>query len=1126
MLQIDSVTRAEYDAVTSAEGRAAVVVAALTGTVTATVYDGALGVRGSGAMASPWATAANDRIVVGELESFLVTNGGVPDANWTIAFEAGGRWLKGSFGLADSGADFRWSLPTFATGQAGLMGTVEVTTHGLASVTADHAVSWAVLRSVAQLFSSSWTVNTSTAPLAFSGVPDPIPLYQSASFNLLPYVSGGSPPYTFSSGTLPFGVALSSGGTLTANDQAGLGLSGNITFTVNDTSLGVVAADRVVSWDVRAVGAVQQNFSASWTISAVAPPSTGLSVDFTITSTAGGTDLPFAFGHVFKQGDVPAGRFVNSTLTDWQCTPTRTWPDGSLRHAIIAGRATCTAGVAKIISLSDSASDRTGTALTTSNLVAAVSSVSIAATGAQDYTFDTASQRVGALLSTTSSMDEVDASTNVTVTNGAVISNRTYTLSSGAKWLVQADVSGGTVGGKQTVTHTLRYRRVRTITGITKGTTTRVTYSGTAVPWTAGQSATLANISGMTQLNGMTVTVLAASSGVTPGWVDLDVDSTTFGTYTVGGTIRRETLDAVSDTTTAFVRTGGGLEWDGVSNTYKASNSLGSITATLTGSDFANPLRTVCAGPVMSNWIYRKALPGQLSAWFDVRLYKGGAVEVFPWVEACEMADAARAHRATFDFKINGSSKYSASLQIAYRSRIPLLDNSATSFKHWSYWAGTDPQIEPKHDGAYMRNSRMVPNYGWFSPSETTLNNSHRSYTPNTIDTIPIQMGTTGGSAGIIESQQARYVTCGDPRAWQRMLSFGLSGGSWSIHLRDGATKDPFAFADYPSTSLQDGSQATGVGPMNGGAAVTHEPSYGYLPWLVTGRWWFLDESLFWADYNYMKAALYQRTGTQYGSTMSYAASGDAGIIDSRNGTYTPRGAAWSINKLVQTLAILPTNHHCYASMVESWRQNISYYHDVYVTHTFNDDAIDWMWGVAGDYGNPYGNATYWIGSGWMHGMLQQVWGFARDLDVAGDKLTELEAFIRYHLQTSVGLAGTDGWDYRRFTVYGWVMGSNSPRAFYSSWAEMLTAQETRYSLAPIDPSDTNLRQHSSNAILTTASSSWPYFGQQLAGLAYAVDNGVPSALQGWANVSGAANFATVANGFNSDPRYGIVPRI
>ena len=37
-----------------------------------------------------------------------------------------------------------------------------------------------------------------------------------------------------------------------------------------------------------------------------------------LTSAVGGTNLPFAFGHAFKAGDVPAGQYVNSDLADWQ----------------------------------------------------------------------------------------------------------------------------------------------------------------------------------------------------------------------------------------------------------------------------------------------------------------------------------------------------------------------------------------------------------------------------------------------------------------------------------------------------------------------------------------------------------------------------------------------------------------------------------------------------------------------------------------------------------------------------------------------------------------------------------------------------------------------------------------
>lgn len=77
-----------------------------------------------------------------------------------------------------------------------------------------------------------------TTPLAVSGVPSPIPLLRSGTYNLAQHVAGGVAPYTFDvdSGTLPSGVSLASNGLLSATAGATVGLSASIVFGVNDSA--------------------------------------------------------------------------------------------------------------------------------------------------------------------------------------------------------------------------------------------------------------------------------------------------------------------------------------------------------------------------------------------------------------------------------------------------------------------------------------------------------------------------------------------------------------------------------------------------------------------------------------------------------------------------------------------------------------------------------------------------------------------------------------------------------------------------------------------------------------------------------------------------------------------------
>lgn len=110
-----------------------------------------------------------------------------------------------------------------------------------------------------------------------------------------------------------------------------------------------------------------------------APPigAGALNVALKLTSTLGGTNLPFAVGHVFKQGDVPSGAsIVASGTSGFQASIRTTWPDGSARFALLAGRADFTASVQKTLTLT-AGSAAGGTNLTTSDLQATSATASI-----------------------------------------------------------------------------------------------------------------------------------------------------------------------------------------------------------------------------------------------------------------------------------------------------------------------------------------------------------------------------------------------------------------------------------------------------------------------------------------------------------------------------------------------------------------------------------------------------------------------------------------------------------------------------------------------------------------------------------------------------------------------------
>ena len=786
---------------------------------------------------------------------------------------------------------------------------------GYTLVSADIGALITCVESATNLVATNTATSNAIGPvidgsLNVTSIPSPIRIPQGGSFNFDDYITGGTPPYTVSldSGSLPSGVTKT-GNILSATGSA----------TITTTS--------ALSWSV-----------VDSEVSATLPT-------FGVLSTVGGTNLPFTYGHVFKEGDVPSGQYVNSDLTDWQCVPTTYWPDGSVRHAIISGRATCTSNVLKSIALSVSSSDRSGTTLTETNLASALPTVTLQA---------------------------------------------------------------------------------------------------------GGDSFTL--------------------------------------------------------------------------------NSLVGTSA---------KHRTVCTGPVMSNWIYRRAISGSnhLVAWFDVRLYVGGNVEIFPWVENAYLTVASPVNDVrTWTLTIGGVQKFSQSIDVKHHSR-PVLVSGAPM----PYWTGTDPQIVPKHDVAYLRATKMVPNYGWTSPSASKLNGLQQTYTPNTLAGINSAMGAAGSSAAILNNADALYAASGDSRAWKASVVFAMSGGSWSIHHRAEATStqgsagypnEPFMFSQYPNASIQIQNSPTipeGSGGTNGTPVISHQPNYGYLQWLCSARWWFLEETLFWGGWNYLYNTVDNRKGA--------GASGANGVIKTSAGANTDRGGAWGLRTLAQGFVSVPSTHPCYSSLKTSWEANTSWYKALTIDGTVEGGSDVNSLGIMGFYGSfsssvySAGNSsTEMYGAGWMQGMFQHVLGFTWDLSLPQDSASQTRhQAIRDLGYTAVVARTGDGsgnsWRYRNFIVYGLNWGTIGG-SYYSSWDGAYAKYKAGFGITNDGDGGTSLFSHSSQTVLAPGSSSKPYFGQALTALAYAVDHGKTGASAGWARVSGASNFDSyTAAEFNDEPEHGVIPR-
>jgi hypothetical protein len=292
-----------------------------------------------------------------------------------------------------------------------------------------------------------------------------------------------------------------------------------------------------------------------------------------------------------------------------------------------------------------------------------------------------------------------------------------------------------------------------------------------------------------------------------------------------------------------------------------ASISAGAFgSASWSSTDWATPFMTWVSGPVMSSWIYRKPIGNDphLVAWLEVRLYRSGAVEILPWIENGYLNVAnPTSKNATYTFTLGGKQRFSAAIDLPNHTRTVLV--SGTTLSHW---LGAAYQVTPNHDKAYLQGTGVVPTYAATLPANAPI----WSYLVSSFQ--PLQQGnysTVMGNAGyqpaigLLPEWDVAYLVSDDARAYSAVIMNAYSAGRYGIHYRDENTQRPLRFSSYPNlvaTGTGTGLPGTGSSTRNtytpaasGTSPQTwdlpHHPSVGYTSYLLTGRFYFMEEVQF-----------------------------------------------------------------------------------------------------------------------------------------------------------------------------------------------------------------------------------------------------------------------------------------
>jgi hypothetical protein len=360
------------------------------------------------------------------------------------------------------------------------------------------------------------------------------------------------------------------------------------------------------------------------------------------------------------------------------------------------------------------------------------------------------------------------------------------------------------------------------------------------------------------------------------------------------------------------------------------------------------------SGPIVNEWIVtgplRKVSDStahpHLEARFAIRSFAGSSKTKVDVTVENNKTFTAGSQNFTYDSKI-----YVGGAEV---DSITSLVHYHHARWHKSFWWGTAPQVHLKHNIDYLIATKAVPNYDRsVVPSSTAIANMVTNMVgktgPMKVGLALNYMPNTGGriDIGPLPGWYALYLLSMDKDAKNVMLGIADGSGSWSMHYRDetDANNMPVRVdktgtsangANYRDLSTHDNAASVGPLPVPRCAAgsttlcvtpfvhdASHQPGLAYLPYLVTGDYFYLEELQFWVAWNPL------------GTNPSYRGY-EKGLINWDQ----VRAQAWSMRTLGQAAYITPDSHPIktlYNTMVA---ENLSYYNTMYTIGNQNQLGI------------------------------------------------------------------------------------------------------------------------------------------------------------------------------------------
>jgi hypothetical protein len=469
-----------------------------------------------------------------------------------------------------------------------------------------------------------------------------------------------------------------------------------------------------------------------------------------------------------------------------------------------------------------------------------------------------------------------------------------------------------------------------------------------------------------------------------------------------------------------------------------------------------------------------------------------------------------------------GPQNFTYDVQLVVGGNAAYAKTGLTHYHHarWrkELWWGAAPQTHLVHNTGYLIAARAVPNYDQkLTVSGSVLSLMQNSYAgaraePMGVGLADPAMGSGGGrwDIGLQPGWTVSYLLSGNKSA--RDASFGTAdlAGSWPVHYRDRRTDRPLSLQDYPYASLlanagdmvNPATRQSEAFPACGGDCATphipessHQPDFSFVPYLLTGDYYHLEELQFWTMYNLVQFNPYYRDFNK-------------GLVKSDQ----VRGQAWDLRTLAQAAYITPDKDPMKAQFAGYLNNNL----DWYLANYPNSGTPNALGVITNGYAVVYNDNTGL--APWQDDFFTSAIG--RVAELGYDKA---RAMLQWKSKFPVARMLDPGFCWIYGAAYSLNVKATAEGPLYSTLSEVYKAS--------IDPAQQSLACGSSamasalglqaGEMTGYSSTNTGYPSNMQPALAYSVDSGAPNAASAWQKFMQRS----VKPDYENGPQFAILPR-